>query len=149
MKAVLQRVREASVSVDGKIVGAIENGIVVLFCAERGDSDADATYFAHKAANMRIFSDENGKTNLSVNEVKGKMLVLSQFTLAALWTRGNRPGFSDAEAPARAEHLYELYCDALRENEITVETGIFAADMKLDLINDGPFTIVMDSRDRD
>lgn len=139
---------EASVSVEQKIVGEIENGIVVLFCAERGDSDADAAYFAHKAAKMRIFSDESGKTNLCVNEVNGKILVLSQFTLAALWTRGNRPGFSDAEAPERAKHLYDLYCDTLREDGITVETGIFAADMKVQLVNDGPFTIVMDSRDR-
>lgn len=147
MKAVLQRVSEASVAVDGKTVGEIDNGIVVLFCAERGDSDDDARTFAHKTAKIRIFSDDTGKTNLDVNEVKGKLLVLSQFTLAARWRKGNRPGFSDAEPPERAKALYELYCDTLREDGMTVETGIFAADMKLSLINDGPFTIVMDSRD--
>lgn len=147
MKVVLQRVSEASVAVDGKTVGEIGNGIVVLFCAESGDSDDDARTFAHKTAKIRIFSDETGKTNLDVNEVKGKLLVLSQFTLAARWRKGNRPGFSDAETPERAKALYELYCDTLREDGMTVETGIFAADMKLSLINDGPFTIVMDSRD--
>ncbi len=148
MKAVLQRVTRAAVSVDEKIVGEIKNGIVVLFCAEREDSDADAAYFAHKAAKIRIFSDAGGKTNLDINEVNGEMLVLSQFTLAAVWTRGNRPGFSAAEAPERAERLYQIYCDTLRADGVTVETGIFAADMKVDLINDGPFSIVMDSRDR-
>ncbi|WNK01280.1 D-aminoacyl-tRNA deacylase [Thalassospiraceae bacterium LMO-JJ14] len=147
MKAVLQRVLEASVKVDGETVGEIANGIVILFCAERGDSDADAIQFAHKAAKLRIFSDENGKTNLDINEVKGKILAISQFTLAAQWRKGNRPGFSAAETPERAKQLYELYCDTLREDGIAVETGIFAAEMRVALINDGPFTLVMDSRD--
>jgi len=147
MKAVLQRVTRASVSVDGNIVGEIDSGIVALVCAERGDSDDEVRHFAHKAAKIRIFSDADGKTNLDINDVKGKFLVISQFTLAARWRKGNRPGFSDAEAPERAKALYELYCETLREDGIPVETGIFAADMKVDLLNDGPFTIVMDSRD--
>lgn len=147
MKAVLQRVLEAAVKVDGAVVGEIANGIVILFCAERGDSDADAIHFAHKAAKLRIFSDAEGKTNLDINEVKGEILAISQFTLAAQWRKGNRPGFSAAEAPERAKQLYELFCATLRDDGITVETGIFAAEMKVSLINDGPFTIVMDSRD--
>jgi len=118
-----------------------------LFCAERGDSEDDAAYFAHKAAKMRIFSDSDGKTNLDIAQKGGKMLVISQFTLAADWRKGNRPGFSRAEAPDRAKMLYEKFCAVLREDGIDVETGIFAADMNVHLINDGPFTIVMDSRD--
>jgi len=147
MKAILQRVLEASVDVEGQTVGKIGHGIVVLFCCERGDSDEDAVHFAHKAAKLRIFSDEQGKTNLDINEVKGDFLVLSQFTLAAQWRKGNRPGFSNAEAPERAKQVYELFCRTLRDDGHKVETGIFAADMKLSLVNDGPFTIVMDSRD--
>jgi len=147
MKAVLQRVTQASVRVDGDIVGEIENGIVALVCAERGDSEDEVRHFAHKAAKMRIFSDADGKTNLDINDVKGKFLVISQFTLAARWRKGNRPGFSDAEAPDRAKALYELFCETLRADGVPVETGIFAADMKVALLNDGPFTIVMDSRD--
>ncbi len=147
MKAVLQRVTEASVSVGSAVVGEIGNGICILFCAERGDSDDDARTFAQKAAKMRIFSDENGKTNLDVNEVKGKILAISQFTLAAQWRKGNRPGFSHAEAPERANELYEIFCEELRAQGLVVETGIFAAEMNVRIVNDGPFTIVMDSRD--
>lgn len=120
---------------------------MILFCAEQGDIEDDATFFAHKAAKMRIFSDSEGKTNLDIAQKGGKMLVISQFTLAAVWRSGNRPGFSRAEAPDRAKMLYEKFCTVLRADGIHVETGIFAADMKVHLINDGPFTIVMDSRD--
>ena len=97
---------------------------------------------------MRIFSDADGKTNLDINDVKGKILAISQFTLAAQWTKGNRPGFSRAEAPDRARTLYEIFCDELRASGIEVETGVFSAEMKVEIVNDGPFTIVMDSRDR-
>ncbi len=147
MKAVLQRVLKASVTVDLEVVGEIGQGIVVLFCAEAGDSDDEARRFAHKVAKMRIFSDADGKTNLDINQICGEILAISQFTLAAQWTKGNRPGFSRAEAPDRAKNLYDLFCKTLREDGVPVETGIFAAEMKVDLINDGPFTIVMDSRD--
>ena len=148
MKAVLQRVLKASVSVDSEVVGAIGNDICVLVCAEAGDSHDDARYFANKVAKMRIFSDADGKTNLDINDVKGKILAISQFTLAAQWTKGNRPGFSRAEAPDRARTLYEIFCDELRASGIEVETGVFSAEMKVEIVNDGPFTIVMDSRDR-
>lgn len=147
MKAVLQRVLKASVTVDLEVVGEIGQGIVVLFCAEAGDSDDEARRFAHKVAKMRIFSDADGKTNLDINQICGEILAISQFTLAAQWTKGNRPGFSHAEAPDRAKNLYDLFCKTLREDGVPVETGIFAAEMKVDLFNDGPFTIVMDSRD--
>ena len=132
---------------DNSVVGAIGNGILALVCAERGDSDDDARYFAHKTARMRIFSDKDGKTNLSVSDVGGSVLAISQFTLAADWKKGNRPGFSRAEEPENAKRLYELYCETLKEDGIPVELGIFAADMRVSLVNDGPFTIVMDARD--
>ncbi len=134
--------------VDGKTVGEIGPGLVILVCAEQGDSEDDATFFAHKAAKMRIFSDSEGKTNLDIAQKGGKMLVISQFTLAGVWRSGNRPGFSRAEAPVRAKMLYEKFCDVLRSDGVEVETGIFAADMKVHLVGDGPFTIVMDSRDK-
>lgn len=129
------------------MVGAIDGGMLILFCAEQDDSVDDAVTFAHKAAKMRIFSDSEGKTNLDITQKGGKILVISQFTLAAVWRKGNRPGFSRAEAPERAKMLYEKFCAVLREDGIDVETGIFAADMQVHLVNDGPFTIVMDSRD--
>ena len=148
MRVVLQRVTKASVVVDGEIVGAIEHGLLVLFCAERGDSAEDADYFAKKIAKMRLFADTEGKTNLSVADVGGAVLAVSQFTLAADWRKGNRPGFSRAGDPAAAKDLYECFCAALDAEGIALETGIFAAEMKVSLVNDGPFTIVMDSRDQ-
>lgn len=148
MKFILQRVSEAAVRVDNVIVGSINTGLLVLFCAERGDTPDDVDFFMHKAAALRIFSDENGKTNLSVRDVGGSILVVSQFTLAADWRKGNRPGFSNAADPESAKNLYELFCQKLRDDGIPVETGIFAADMDVSLINDGPFTIILDSRDR-
>lgn len=147
MKAVLQRVLKANVTVGSEVVGKIDKGIAVLICAEAGDSDDEARRFAHKVAKMRIFSDADGKTNLDINQISGEILAISQFTLAAQWTKGNRPGFSHAEAPERAKFLYDLFCETLRDDGVHVETGIFAAEMKVDLINDGHFTIVMDSRD--
>ncbi len=148
MKLILQRVSEAAVRVDTKIVGSINMGLLILFCAERGDTSDDVDFFMHKAAALRIFSDENGKTNLSVRDIDGQILVVSQFTLAADWRKGNRPGFSNAADPDLAKNLYELFCQKLRDDGIPVETGIFAADMDVSLVNDGPFTIILDSRDR-
>ena len=147
MKAVVQRVSGASVETGGSVVGAIERGLLVLFCAERGDTDADADYFAAKIAKLRVFADENGKTNLAVGDIGGSVLAVSQFTLAADWRKGNRPGFSGAEEPARAKALYERFCEALSDAGVPVETGVFAAEMAVSLVNDGPFTIVMDGRD--
>lgn len=148
MKAVLQRAIEARVKVDQEVVGEISNGLVVLFCAEKTDTIDDAAYFARKIAKMRIFADENGKTNLSLLDVGGAVLAISQFTLAADWRKGNRPGFSRAAPPDEALILYEQFCNLLAEQGVPVERGIFAADMKVELINDGPFTIVMDGIDQ-
>lgn len=147
MKLLLQRVSEASVDVDETCVGRIGSGLLVLVCAEPGDGEEDASYLARKVALMRIFSDADGKMNRSVIDVGGSVLAVSQFTLAARWKKGNRPGFSDAAAPELGEHLYNCFCDALRAEGLPVETGRFAAEMKVALVNDGPITIWMDSRD--
>lgn len=147
MKTVLQRVIEARVRVDDKVVGEIAHGLVILFCAEKDDTSEDVSYFAGKIAKMRIFADQNGKTNLSVLDVKGAALVISQFTLAADWRKGNRPGFSKAAPPDEAKALYEQFCECLADQGVPVARGIFAADMKVELVNDGPFTILMDGND--
>ena len=145
MKAVIQRVTSADVTVDGNIAGKIGNGFMILFGAGQGDTEEEADYIARKTARMRIFSDENGKMNLSLKDIGGGALVVSQFTLYADCRHGNRPGFTDAEAPERAEQLYEYFCDRLGEEAgITVEKGIFGADMKVSLVNDGPVTILLE-----
>lgn len=147
MRALLQRVTEAAVSVDGETVGAIGPGLLVLLCAEHGDTDDEARYFAGKIARMRLFPDDADKTNLSVLDIKGSALVVSQFTLAADWRKGNRPGFSRAAAPEVAKALYERFCALLADEGVPVRTGRFAASMTVSLVNDGPFTIWMDSRE--
>lgn len=144
MRAIVQRVSEASVRVDEAIVGEIEQGLLVLICAEENDTDEQASYFARKIAAMRIFTDENGKLNKSVKEIAGSILVVSQFTLAAEWKNGNRPGFSKAAKPDEGRRLYELFVIKLREEGIPIETGRFATNMKVSLINDGPITIPME-----
>ena len=148
MRAVIQRVTQASVEVDGEIIGKIGSGLLVLLGAAEGDTEADCEKLADKIARLRIFSDENGKTNLSVNDVGGGMLVISQFTLLADCSHGNRPSFINACAPDRAEQLYELF-KKLAAEKIPggVECGSFGADMKVSLLNDGPFTIVMECVD--
>lgn len=147
MRAVLQRVTEARVRVDNKVVGEISSGLVILFCAERGDTLEEAIYFAGKISKMRIFPDENGKTNLSIIDVGGSALVISQFTLAADWRKGNRPGFSRAANPELGNELYEKFCALLAGNGVPLEKGVFGAEMSVELVNDGPFTILMDSDD--
>lgn len=144
MKAVLQRVSEASVRVDGDIVGEIGSGLLVLVCAMQGDTEANADKLAAKVAKCRIFQDDAGKMNRSVQDIGGSVLVVSQFTLAADTVSGNRPGFSRAAAPADGERLYEYFADQLRALGLTVETGRFGADMKVSLLNDGPVTIPME-----
>lgn len=144
MKAVLQRVSEASVSVDGKEVGKIEAGLLVLFCTEPGDGTEKAAYFARKIAAMRIFTDAADKMNLSVKDVGGAVLVVSQFTLAAEWRKGNRPGFSRVADPETGKSIYDFFCGELRANGLEVETGWFGASMEVSLINAGPVTIIMD-----
>lgn len=150
MRALLQRVTEAEVSVVDDAGGetplaAIGPGLVVMVCAEPGDSDDTAQYFARKVANMRMFEDADGKTNLSIKEVGGRALVISQFTLAADWKRGNRPGFSGAADPETAERLYLKFTEFLRGEGVAAETGRFRSHMRVRLANDGPFTIWMDS----
>lgn len=145
MKALIQRAGEASVTVDGEIIGAIGHGLVVLFSAEEGDDPGDVDLLARKTANLRIFGDEAGKMNRSVIDIGGAVLAISQFTLAADSRKGNRPSFIRAMAPKPADEIYRRYCEALREFGLTVETGRFAADMKVALVNDGPVTIWLDT----
>ncbi|MBC8337947.1 MAG: D-tyrosyl-tRNA(Tyr) deacylase [Alphaproteobacteria bacterium] len=148
MRVLLQRTSEASVAVDGETLAAIGAGLVVFVCAEKGDGDDAVDFFARKVANMRLFADDDGKTNLSVQDVGGEALVISQFTLAADWRRGNRPGFSAAADPETGERLYALFCKRLAEEGVPVKTGRFAAHMDVQLVNDGPMTIWMDSGER-
>lgn len=145
MKAVIQRVKNADVAVNGETVGKCGNGLMVLFGAETNDTPEDAVLLAKTAA-LRIFCDENGKMNRSVCDINGEMLVISQFTLCADVKKGNRPSFTGAMEPTKANELYLLYCEELRKNGIkSVETGIFGADMQVSLINDGPVTILFDT----
>lgn len=144
MRAVLQRVSGASVSVDGAVVGEIGAGLLILVCAMQGDTDAEADKLAAKIAKLRIFKDAAGKMNLSVKDSGGAALIVSQFTLAAD-LRGNRPGFSYAAAPAEGKRLYEYFSGRIAAEGIAVANGIFGADMDVALHNDGPVTIWMDT----
>ncbi len=141
MRALVQRVSEAAVRVDGALVGEIGPGLLVLVCAMQGDSEAQAEALAAKIAKLRIFKDDAGKMNLSLRDTGGAALVVSQFTLAADTSRGNRPGFSTAAPPAEGERLYECFADRMRGEGIEVAQGRFGADMKVSLVNDGPVTI--------
>ena len=149
MKTVIQRVLSASVTVDGVKIAQINQGFLILFCAEKEDTEETAKYFASKIAKMRIFSDDQDKMNLSIKDVKGKILAVSQFTLGANWQRGNRPSFSDAANPEKGNELYQKFCEILRNENIEVKQGIFGAKMEVELINDGPVTIIMDSANLD
>ena len=148
MRALIQRVSSAEVSVDGRSTGRIGPGLLVLVCAMQGDPDDAPAKMAARVAKLRIFRDEAGKMNRSVLDIQGAVLVVSQFTLAADTRTGNRPGFSSAEAPARGEALYLRFAQALRDLGLNVATGEFGADMQVALVNDGPVTIWMDSADR-
>ena len=148
MRALIQRVTEASVSVDGAEVGRVGPGLVVLLGVADGDADADAQYLADKIANLRIFADEQGRFNLSALDVGAELLVVSQFTLYADTRRGRRPDFTRAAGPDEANRLYELACEMFREKGLTVATGRFQAYMHVHLVNDGPVTILVDSADR-
>lgn len=133
----------------GDVLGAINGGLVVLVCADPDDTADDCAFFARKIAAMRLFEDDAGKMNRSVLDVGGKVLAVSQFTLAADWRRGNRPGFSRAADPETAERLYRLFCDNLRDQGVEVATGRFRTAMQAELVNDGPVTIWMDSKKPD
>lgn len=144
MKIVIQRVLNARVEVAENTTGEIGRGFLILFGAAIGDTEADATRLAAKIAKLRIFEDENGKTNLSINDVGGEILSVSQFTLLADCSHGNRPSFINAAPPQQANALYEHFNNELRRCGLRVETGVFGADMKVSLINDGPFTVVLE-----
>lgn len=144
MRAVVQRVSRASVAVEGEVVGAIGPGLLVLLGVAQGDTEAEAQWLAHKVANLRIFSDPEGHMNLSVKAVGGKVLVVSQFTLCANTRKGFRPSFMPAAAPEVAEPLVEHVIEAIRSERVPVETGVFGAHMMVDLINDGPVTILLE-----
>ena len=143
MKVLIQKVLSASVTVNNQQVSAIKDGFLLFIGVEKNDTPAQADYLAKKVAHLRIFTDENDKMNLSIQDVKGEILAVSQFTLAADLTCGNRPGFDTAARPEDAEPLYEYFVEQLRSYDIPVSTGIFQSDMKVALINDGPCTFLL------
>ena len=147
MRTVIQRVREASVTIDGEVHGEIGNGLLILVGFCDSDDRETAERMADKIRRLRIFEDENGKTNLSLDQVGGELLLISQFTLYADCKKGNRPSFTKAGAPDMANELYEYIINECKKSVKKVECGSFGADMKVSLLNDGPFTIVLDSAD--
>ena len=146
MRAVIQRVSQAQVTTDSKVVGSIGPGLLVLLGVSRDDGETDASYLATKTAGLRIFEDDGGKMNRSVLDISGQVLVVSQFTLFGDCRRGRRPSFDDAAPPALADELYQRYVDHLRQQGLQVETGTFQAMMKVELANEGPVTILLDSK---
>lgn len=144
MKIVLQRVTHASVTVDGKVTGKIDNGYLLLFGVGKEDTEDDCRRLADKIINLRIFSDDNDKINLSLKDVNGSILVIPQFTLYADCRKGNRPNFIQAGTPSDANRLFEYFMEYLKSMGQHVETGIFGADMKVELLNDGPFTVILE-----
>lgn len=146
MKTVIQRVSAASVKVDGKMVGEISNGLLLLIGIEENDTEKEADWLVQKILNLRIFSDENDKMNLSVSDISGELLCISQFTLIADYKKGNRPSFIKAAKPEKAISLFDYFKQEISKSGLKTESGIFGADMKVTLLNDGPVTIVMDSK---
>ena len=146
MRVVVQRVKHASVTINGTVNGKINNGFLVLLGVQSTDSEQDVDYLVKKVTNLRIFSDENDKMNLSLKDVNGELLIVSQFTLYANCKEGNRPSFVEAAKPDIAIPLYEYFVSECKKIIPVVENGIFGADMKVDLLNDGPVTIIMDSK---
>ena len=144
MKLVIQRVKEANVEVEGNIVGKIDKGFLILVGITHSDTKENADYLVKKVSNLRVFEDENGKMNLRIKDIDGKFLIVSQFTLYADCSGGNRPSFTNAARPEMANELYEYFCDKCVENGIEIQKGIFGANMKVGLVNDGPVTIVLE-----
>ena len=144
MKLVVQRVNNASVKVDSDIVGAIDKGFLVLVGVTHTDTKEIADYLVKKLCNLRVFEDENEKMNLSIKDVKGKLLIVSQFTLYADCTSGNRPSFVNAAKPEFANELYEYFCEKCKQNDIEVQKGVFGAHMEVELLNNGPVTIILE-----
>ncbi|WP_027376763.1 D-aminoacyl-tRNA deacylase [Kaistella palustris] len=145
MKAVIQRVSEANVVVEGNTVGEIKNGLMILVGIDEADENADADWLVQKILNLRIFADDDGKLNRSVRDIGGEILCISQFTLIADYKKGNRPSFIRAARPEKAVPLFDYFKSELAKSKLKTEAGIFGADMKVSLLNDGPVTIVMDS----
>lgn len=148
VRVVIQRVSQASVVADGEENGKIKQGFVLLVGVEEADTDEDVAYLTRKIANLRIFEDDEGKMNLSLRDVQGEILSISQFTLHANTKKGNRPSFIEAAKPEKADELYDQLNDNLRQEGFTVETGVFGADMDVSLVNDGPVTILIDSKNK-
>jgi len=148
LKAVIQRVKSASVSVDDKIIGEIAAGFLILLGVEQSDTQDDLNYLVKKTIGLRIFKDDNKNMNLSIQDVGGKALVVSQFTLCADTSRGRRPSFIKAANPEEADSMYQQFCEQLTMNNLSVQTGKFGAMMDVSLVNDGPVTIILDSREK-
>ena len=146
MRAVVQRVTKGSVKVENRIVGSIGRGLVVLLGVAQGDNEADARYLAEKIVNLRIFEDKEGKMNLSVKDKQGEVLAVSQFTLCGDCRQGRRPSFTEAASPIEAERLYNYFIELVNQQGIPVATGVFQAHMQVEIINDGPVTMLLDSR---
>ena len=144
MKIVVQRVNEAEVKVEGQIVGKIKKGFLVLLGVTHNDTKEQADYLVKKLCKLRVFTDENDKMNLGLKDIQGELLIVSQFTLYADCSQGNRPSFTEAAKPEQANELYEYFCSECEKNDIHVEKGIFGADMKVSLLNDGPVTIIIE-----
>lgn len=144
MKLVVQRVKKAKVEVDKKIVGSIDKGFLVLLGVTHTDNEQIADYLVKKLCNLRVFKDDNDKMNLSIKDINGKLLIVSQFTLYADCNKGNRPAFVNAAKPEIANKLYEYFCNKCKENGIEVQKGIFGANMQVSLLNDGPVTIILE-----
>lgn len=144
MKAVIQRVLSANLKVDGKLISEIKNGYVIFLGVQKGDTKEQADFFVKKIPPLRICEDENGKINKSIIDANGEILLVSQFTLFADTSHGNRPSFLEAESPDRANELYEYVCDEIAKTGIPVKRGVFGADMKIEQINDGPFTVIIE-----
>ena len=146
MRLVIQRVKNANVDVDGKTVGSIEKGFLVILGVTHTDTKETADYLVKKLCKLRVFEDENGKMNLSIKDVGGQLLIVSQFTLYADCSGGNRPSFVNAAKPDLANELYEYFCEKCKDEQIEVQKGIFGADMKVSLLNDGPVTIILEKQ---
>ncbi len=146
MRALIQRVSEANVKIEGKIISEIKQGLLILICAMADDNEIEAEQMASKISKIRIFNDENGKMNKSIKDISGEALVVSQFTLAADTSRGNRPGFSYAAHPEKGEKLYDFFANKLQEMDIKTKKGVFSGNMKVSIINDGPTTIWIDNK---
>lgn len=145
MRAVIQRVKEAEVRVDDSVTGKINNGLLVFLGVAEDDTDKDLNYLIDKSVNLRIFEDNQGKMNLSLRDIEGEMLVISQFTIMGDARKGRRPSFTGAGNPVKAEAYYNKFIEQIKSTDIKVESGVFAADMDIELINDGPVTILLDS----